>query len=179
MRAPSEPVSTERYSSAATTPLAIAAASGMLSSALSVRLSQDVRQEREEPRALDRLGELTLLAGRHRGDPARHDLAAFGDEPLQQLDVLVVDLGRARPGERAGFAAAEEWTPCATAPAAHAARSARIASGITMVAHASTPSTTTGASRGGPSRGSSRSRPSSRRSPPSERRGRSSLLPRD
>src|SRR5260370_35338712 len=88
MRAPSEPVSTERYSSAATTPLAIAAAGGMFSSALSVRLSQDVRQEREEPRALDRLGELTLLAGRHRGDLARHDLAALGVGRLQHAGTL-------------------------------------------------------------------------------------------
>jgi hypothetical protein len=34
MSAPSEPVSTERYNSAATSPLAIAAASGMVSSAV-------------------------------------------------------------------------------------------------------------------------------------------------
>src|SRR5208282_896040 len=54
--------------------------------------------------ALDRLGKLALLLGRDRGDAARHDLAALGQEALQQLDVLVVDLGRVGRRERARFA---------------------------------------------------------------------------
>src|SRR5438874_130406 len=58
-------------------------------------LLHDVGQQGEEAGALDRLGELTLLLGRHRGDARGHDLAALGDVPLQQLDVLVVDLRRA------------------------------------------------------------------------------------
>src|SRR6185312_7019763 len=63
-----------------------------------------VGQERQEAGALDRLGELALLLGRHRRNAARHDLAALGDEALEQPHVLVVDLGRVRPGERAGLA---------------------------------------------------------------------------
>src|SRR5688572_25396364 len=41
-------------------------------------LANDVRQQSEEPRALDGASELTLLLGRDRGDAARHDLAALG-----------------------------------------------------------------------------------------------------
>src|SRR5258708_23684522 len=79
------------------------------------RLLHEIGQQGEETGALDRLGELALLLRRHRRDPARHDLAALGDEALQQLHVLVVDLGRGRPGEGAGFAAPEERAPTATA----------------------------------------------------------------
>src|SRR6266849_6482203 len=142
------------------------------------RLFQGVGQEGEEARALDRLGQLALLLGRDRGDAARHDLAALGDEALQQLDVLVVDLGRAWAGERAGFAAPEERTARAASSTARAAGiavppgvTAGIAPGITMVAHAPTPSAAVPSTAAGASRGSSRSRPpppppSSRRSPP-------------
>ena len=38
-----------------------------------------VGQQAEEARALDRLGEFTLLLGRDGGDARRHDLAALGD----------------------------------------------------------------------------------------------------
>src|ERR1043166_2693600 len=62
------------------------------------------------PGALDRLGELALLLRGNRGDPAGHDLAAFGHEALEQADVLVVDLRRILAGERAALAAAEKRT---------------------------------------------------------------------
>src|SRR5690554_1442858 len=68
----------------------------------------DERQERQQARALYGLRQLALLLGRDRRDPARHDLAALRDEALQQLDVLVVDLGRVGPGERAALATPEE-----------------------------------------------------------------------
>src|SRR5665213_1000232 len=74
-------------------------------------LAQAVGQEAEEARALDRLRQFALLLGGYRGDAARHDLAALRDKALQQLHVLVVDLGRVRAGERAGFAPAEERPP--------------------------------------------------------------------
>ena len=51
----------------------------------SCRLADHVGQQAEEARALDRLREFALLLGRHRGDAARHDLAALGDVALQQL----------------------------------------------------------------------------------------------
>src|SRR5467141_294408 len=67
-----------------------------------------VRQQREEARALDRLGQLPLVAGRGGGDARRDDLSGLVDEVLQHLDVLVVDpldfLGR----EAAELAAAEQ-----------------------------------------------------------------------
>src|SRR5713226_7931598 len=67
-----------------------------------------VRQQREEACALDRLGQLPLVAGRGAGDARRNDLAGLVDEVLQHLDVLVVDplhlLGR----EAAELAAAEQ-----------------------------------------------------------------------
>src|SRR5690348_2256952 len=74
------------------------------------RLADHVGQGTEEARALDRLRELALLLGRHRGDAGGHDLAALGDVTLQQLHVLVVDLRRIGARERAGLAAAEEGT---------------------------------------------------------------------
>src|SRR5437762_10284576 len=69
-----------------------------------------VGQEPQEAGALDRLGELALLLGRHRRYAARHDLAALGNEALQQAHVLVVDLGCVRAGERAALAAACKGT---------------------------------------------------------------------
>src|SRR5690606_25832639 len=49
------------------------------------------RQQREEARALDRLGQLALVLRRRAGEPRRDDLAGLGDEVLQDVDVLVVD----------------------------------------------------------------------------------------
>src|ERR1700712_3968727 len=76
-------------------------------------LLHNVGEESQEAGALDRLGEFTLLLGRHRGDPRRHDLAALGDVTLQKLHVLVVDLRGVGAGERADLAAAEERTASA------------------------------------------------------------------
>ena len=73
-------------------------------------LLDHVGQQTEEPRALDGARQLTLLLGRHRGDAARHDLAALGDVAAEQAAVLVVDLRRAGAGERARLAAAVERT---------------------------------------------------------------------
>src|SRR5882762_6626656 len=72
------------------------------------RLVHDVGKQAEKARTLDRPRQLALLLGRHRGDAARHDLAALGDEALQQPDVLVIDLRRVGSGERAGFAPPEK-----------------------------------------------------------------------
>src|SRR6185369_10519423 len=71
-------------------------------------LLNHVRQQAEEAGALDGLGQNALLLRRDRGDAGRHDLAALGDEPAQQTDVLVIDLRRVIARERAGLAAAEE-----------------------------------------------------------------------
>eukprot|EP01040_Poterioochromonas_malhamensis_P021176 gene21177-25483_t len=62
------------------------------------------------PGALDRLAQFALLLGGHRSDAARHDLAPFGHETLQQAHILVIDLGRALARERAALAAAEKRT---------------------------------------------------------------------
>src|SRR6185436_519398 len=70
-----------------------------------------VRQEAEEARPLDGAGELALLAGRDRGDAARHELAALGDVAAEEPRVLVVDLRRVIAGERTGLAAAMERAP--------------------------------------------------------------------
>src|SRR5438046_8719118 len=67
-----------------------------------------VGQQREEARALDRLGELPLVGGGDAAHARRYHLAGLVDEVLQHLDVLVVDplhlLGR----EAAELAAAEQ-----------------------------------------------------------------------
>src|SRR5215475_2085569 len=68
----------------------------------------DIGQERHEAGALDGVGQNALLLVAHRGDAGGHDLAALGNEALQELDVLIVDLGRVIAGEGAGLLAAEE-----------------------------------------------------------------------
>src|ERR1700723_4044160 len=75
-------------------------------------LSDHVRQQAEETRALDSAREFALFLGGDGGDAARHDLAALGDVTHQQLGILVVDLRRVRARERAGLAAAEKRTAC-------------------------------------------------------------------
>src|SRR5258705_12532888 len=74
--------------------------------------ADDVRQQSEKARALDRPCKLSLFLRRYCGDAARHDLAALGDIALQQTNVLVIDLGRVGARERAGLAAAEERPAC-------------------------------------------------------------------
>src|SRR5438477_13206052 len=67
-----------------------------------------VRQQREEACALDRLGQLPLVAGRGAGDARRNDLAGLVDEILQHLDVLVVDPLDFLGGEAAELAPAKQ-----------------------------------------------------------------------
>src|SRR5262245_61972133 len=67
-----------------------------------------VRQQAEKAGALDGARDFSLLLGGDRRDPARHDLAALRNVALQEPHVLVVDLRRIAPGERAGLAAAKE-----------------------------------------------------------------------
>src|SRR3974390_3031607 len=70
----------------------------------------DVGEERHETRPLDGLGEKPLLAGGNGSDARRHDLAALGNEALQELHVLVVDLRRIGAREGARLLAAKEGT---------------------------------------------------------------------
>src|SRR5712675_3789061 len=86
------------------------------------RSADHVGQEPEETRPLDGGRKLALLLGRYRGDAARHDLAALRDVALQELHVLVVDLGGVGARERTGLAAAKERTACC-ASSCHAHRS--------------------------------------------------------
>src|SRR5260370_1018038 len=65
-----------------------------------------VRQQPKKPRALDRLGELALFLCRDGGNAARNNLAALRHEPLQELDVLVVDRRRIGAGEWTALAPA-------------------------------------------------------------------------
>src|SRR3981081_3090007 len=75
-------------------------------------LSDNVRQQTEETRALDGAREFALRLGGDSGDAARHNLAALGNVTHQQLGILEVDLRRIRTRERAGLAAAEKRTAC-------------------------------------------------------------------
>src|SRR4051812_14929902 len=75
-----------------------------------VLLLHDVGQQRHEAGALDGVGQNALLLVADRGDARRHDLAALGNEALQELDVLIVDLGGVIAREGAGLLAAEERT---------------------------------------------------------------------
>src|ERR1700732_2913169 len=75
-------------------------------------LTNHVRQQAEDTRALDGAREFALFLGGDGGDAARHDLAALGDVTHQQLGILVVDLRRIRTCKRAGLAAAEKRTAC-------------------------------------------------------------------
>src|ERR1051325_7620034 len=67
-----------------------------------------VRQQRQEARALDRGGQLALVARLGAGDAARHDLAVLGDVVAQRVEILVVDLLYVFGREAAELAAAEE-----------------------------------------------------------------------
>src|SRR3954466_15664485 len=86
-----------------------------------VLLLHDIGQQRHEAGALDGVGQNALLLVADRGDARRHDLAALGNEALQELDVLIVDLGGVIPGEGAGLLAAEERTAGAVLTSAAAA----------------------------------------------------------
>src|SRR5215217_1425705 len=124
----------------------------------SFNLLHDIGQKAEKARALDCPRELPLPLGAHRRDPARNDLAPFGNEPRQEPDVLVVDFRCAFARERAALPAPEKR------PA-----------GLSLLLGHYLPSTfgfvVCGASslrgvRGGLSRGGPRSPRSNRRPPP-------------
>src|SRR5258708_17190586 len=92
----------------------------------------DIGQERHEAGALDGVGQDALLLVADRGDAGRHDLAALGNEALQQLHILVIDLGRVIAGERAGLLATEEGTAGAVLASATAAFAVAAASAVTI-----------------------------------------------
>src|ERR1043165_2660042 len=57
-----------------------------------IELVRRERQQRGDARALDRVLQLPLVQRARPGDAARKDLPALGDELLQRLQVLVVDV---------------------------------------------------------------------------------------
>src|SRR5215813_11972963 len=63
-------------------------------------------QKRDGARALDRLDEFALLLRSDAGQAARHDLAVFGDERLQQFNVFVINVIDFFGGEARNAAAA-------------------------------------------------------------------------
>src|SRR3954462_13992265 len=67
-----------------------------------------VRQQRQEARALDGGVELALVDRAGAGQARRDDLAVFGNEIAQGVDVLVVDLFDAGDGEAAEALALEQ-----------------------------------------------------------------------
>src|SRR6202035_4127448 len=77
----------------------------------------NVREQRKLAGALDRPGELALVAAARPGDPARADLAAVGDEPTQRREFLVIDLLDPVAAVRARLAAARGHRPFPVAPA--------------------------------------------------------------
>src|SRR5580704_13851629 len=95
-------------------------------------LLHDIGQQRHEAGALDGVGQNVLLLVADRGDARRHDLAALGNEAPQELDVLVVDLGRIIARERAGLLAAEEGAPRAILAATTSAFAVAAASAFTI-----------------------------------------------
>src|SRR5579863_2669928 len=65
------------------------------------------RHERDHPRPVDRRGDGALVLGAVSGETARDQLAAVGDEVLEQGGVLVVDLDRLVRAELALLAPAD------------------------------------------------------------------------
>src|SRR5689334_18243068 len=92
----------------------------------------DIRQQRHEAGALDGVGQNALLLVADRGDAGRYDLAALGNEALQELDVLVIDLGRVIAREGAGLLAAEKRTAGAVLASTTAAIAVAAASAVTI-----------------------------------------------
>src|SRR5580704_7343424 len=80
------------------------------------------RHERDHPRPVDRHGDGALMLGAVAGQATRHQLAAVGDEVLEQRGVLVVDLDRLVRAELALLASADRAllvvAPASTALAA-------------------------------------------------------------
>jgi hypothetical protein len=67
-----------------------------------------VRQQREETRALDSGVQLALENGAGTGQACRNDLAVFGNEVTQCVDVFVVNLFHTGHGEAAEALALEQ-----------------------------------------------------------------------
>src|SRR5215217_3590415 len=67
-----------------------------------------VRNHRQEARALDGGVQLPLVDRAGAGQARRDDLAVFGDEVAQGVDILVVDLFDAGDGEAAEALALEQ-----------------------------------------------------------------------
>src|SRR5262249_58720158 len=70
-----------------------------------------IGQQPQKTRPLDRSCKLPLLLGGDRSDPTRHNLAALRNVTLQELHILIVDLRRLIARERAGLAPAVEGAP--------------------------------------------------------------------
>src|SRR3954453_14546208 len=98
-------------------PVAVAVPAAAALAALALRRVAHVRKQRDLTRALDRQGDLVLVATAGAGDPARADLAALGDEPAKRADVLVVDVLDLVLAEQAGLAAAAAGAALLVAPA--------------------------------------------------------------
>src|ERR1700761_34122 len=96
----------------------------------------DIRQQRHEAGALDGVGQNALLLVADRGDARRHDLAALGNEALQELNVLVIDLGGVIARKGAGLLAPEEGTASAVPVAAAAAFAVAATSTLAVAAAA-------------------------------------------
>src|SRR3546814_6926294 len=79
-------------------------------------LLHDVGEQADVASALDRLRQLALLLGRHRGDPRRDDLAAPRQVTLKQADALVINDRCVLRAEGAGLAAAETGSCHCLAP---------------------------------------------------------------
>src|SRR5258708_4230392 len=97
-----------------------------------VLLLHDIGQQGHEAGALDGVGQDALLLVADCGDAGGHDLAALGNEALQELDVLIVDLGRVIAREGAGLLATEEGPAGAVLAAATAAFAVAAASAFTI-----------------------------------------------
>src|SRR5213593_3155600 len=67
-----------------------------------------VWQHRQEARALDGGGQLTLEERARAGQARRRDLAVLADEVTQGVDILVVDFGHTGDGEAAEALAPEQ-----------------------------------------------------------------------
>src|SRR6185295_3065119 len=101
-----------------------------------VLLRRRERHERDLTRALDRDRQLALLLRREARDAARNDLAALGDEELELLGVLVVEVEVRLEDERrrllalAAAAQAERIVTCHRRRVAVAATAAVVAVAI-------------------------------------------------
>ena len=67
-----------------------------------------VGNQGQEARALDGRVQLTLVDGARAGQACGHDLAVFGDEVTQGVNILVVDFFDAGDGEAAEALALEQ-----------------------------------------------------------------------